>query len=36
MNYDFFEPLPKIIPVGKTTKFVLCEHAGCCFSFGSG
>ena len=23
MNYDFFEPLPKIIPVGKTTEFVL-------------
>ena len=23
MNYDFFEPLPKIIPVGKTIEFVL-------------
>ena len=23
MNYDFFEPLPKIIPVGKTTEIVL-------------
>lgn len=23
MNYDFFEPLPKIIPVGKPTEFVL-------------
>lgn len=23
MNYDFFEPLPKIIPVGKPTEFVM-------------
>ena len=23
MNYDFFEPLPKIIPVGEPTEFVL-------------